>query len=117
MERAKQYKMKQNLEIPKTFKGNSFAVLDTCTLSDACNVVDVTIGNNIDEEKMIITDLVNMEYERSFHFAKNNPEVVLPLNLDINTNDLSVPSSNDIATGKVGWATVGRGSKIIYHPL
>jgi hypothetical protein len=51
MERARQYKMKQNLEIPKAFKGNSFAVLDTCTLSDTSNMVDVTIGNNVDEEK------------------------------------------------------------------
>jgi hypothetical protein len=84
MERAKQYKMRQNLEIPKTFKGNSFAVLSSQTLAATSNSIDVVIGDNIDENAKIISELVNIEHERAFKFAKQNPEIVLPDDLDIN---------------------------------
>jgi hypothetical protein len=117
MERAKQYKMRQNLEIPKTFKGNSFAVLSSQTLAATSNSIDVVIGDNIDENAKIISELVNKEHERAFKFAKQNPEIVLPGDLDINhvAKNLSTNAVDDSlmadSTDQEGWTTVGRGNK------
>jgi hypothetical protein len=54
MERAKQYKMKHNLEVPATFKGNSFAILHHPVLSDVSDSVDFKIGDNIDEKMRLV---------------------------------------------------------------
>jgi hypothetical protein len=114
MERAKQHKMKLNLEIPATFKGNSFAILNSHTLSDASDDIDLDIGNDIVEKNLIIADLVNAEHERSFNFANQNPKIVLPNDLDI--DDANDPNSNTSGLmaepiDHVGWTTVNRSNR------
>ena len=44
MEKAASYKMKQNLEIPKTFKGKSFTNTDHNILFEKMSKIDLCIG-------------------------------------------------------------------------
>jgi hypothetical protein len=72
---------------------------------------------------MIIADLVNKEQERSFIFSKQNPEVVLPDNIDINASEFHCPKNDksncdvSVPTDQLGWTTVGRSNKNSNHPL
>ena len=105
MDKAAAYMMKKNLEIPATFKGKSFATLDPNELASHASKVDLCIGNNEEEQKNIILDLINNEKLRCLQFADENHEIVLPDNLDLlEVNDCnSVSGQKDTSdTGPVG---------------
>ena len=90
MVKAGAYMMMKNLEIPATFKGKSFATLDPNELASHTSKVDLCIGNNEEEQKNIILDLINNEKLICLQFADENPEIVLPDNLDlVEVNDFN----------------------------
>ena len=89
MEKASAYKRKQNLEIPKTFKGKSFSIVDHYVLCDQVDNIDLFIGGDEENKHSVIDNFVAGEKERCLVFASNNPEIVLPDNLDIDQIELA----------------------------
>ena len=88
MQKAADYKRKKNLEVPHTFKGNSFALLDPDILVVHSEKINLKIGNDACSKHVIIDDLIADEKEKCLMFANNNPEIVLPSNLDVDEVDV-----------------------------
>jgi hypothetical protein len=86
IEKAKEYLKRKNLEIPPSFKGNSFAILPSDNLLALANGVDISIGRDATSGNVIINDLVEKELVSSLEYARNNPTVVRPGTLDIDTD-------------------------------
>ncbi|KAE8771564.1 hypothetical protein D1007_56557 [Hordeum vulgare] len=103
MDKAKAYQHKKNLEIPKSFKGNSFSSLDNHILADQARKIDIHIGNGEPEQNAIIDDMIGAEKLRCLQFADLNPEIVLPDNLDVIIQNQcspgdTIPSSRTVPT-------------------
>ncbi|KAM0833656.1 hypothetical protein ACQ4PT_064127 [Festuca glaucescens] len=86
IEKAKEYQKRKNLEIPPSFKGNSFAILPTDNLLALANGVDISIGRDAASGNVIVHDLVEKELVNSLEYARNNPTMVLPGSIDIDTD-------------------------------
>ena len=113
MEKAAAYKRKKNLEIPKTFKGKSFSTVDKYVLTDQLEQMNLVIGGDESHKHKVIDDMVVEERERCLVFASNNPEIVLPGNLDLEVNDLvSTPVSASFCE-PVGTADACRRTPIV----
>ena len=69
MDKAAAYMKRKNLEIPTTFKGKSFAILDLDKLASFTAKVDLCIGSNEQEQKDIILDLIDNEKTRCLQFV------------------------------------------------
>ncbi|KAE8780539.1 hypothetical protein D1007_46332 [Hordeum vulgare] len=82
MDKAKAYQKKKNLEIPISFKGNSFPCLGRDNLMIQAKKIDICIGENELEQAFIIDDIIEDEKIRGLQFSELNPEIVLPSNLD-----------------------------------
>ena len=91
MQKAVEYKRKKNLEVPHTYKGNSFAILDPDLLANHTDKINLKMGSDVCSKHVIIDDLIADEREKYLIFANNNPETVLPSNLDV--NDIEVGST------------------------
>ncbi|KAE8787382.1 hypothetical protein D1007_38700 [Hordeum vulgare] len=91
MDKAKAYQKKKNLEIPPSFKGNSFPCLCKDNLMDQAKKIDICIGKDEKEQVDIIEDNIE-EKLRCLQFAELNPEVVLPNNLDVVFHSHSSPT-------------------------
>lgn len=63
MEKAAAYKMKKNLEIPRTFKGKSFSTIDPTALYEQASKVNVLFGGDETNKFAIIEDLITREQE------------------------------------------------------
>lgn len=116
MDKATAYMQKKNLEIPATFKGKSFAVLEPDELANTTTQVDLCVGNNIQEQNDIILHLINSEKARCLQFADDNPEIVLPDSLDLEENDdfTTQPISDDMSPiGSVGTVDPSEGSPTV----
>ncbi|KAE8819909.1 hypothetical protein D1007_02082 [Hordeum vulgare] len=95
MDKAKAYHKKKSLEIPPSFKGNSFSCLDNYNLVDQGRKIDICIGKDNKEQVAIIDVLIENDKLRCLQFADLNPEVVLPDNLDVVfQTDSSPPGSS-----------------------
>ena len=58
MQKAADYKRKKNLEVPHTYKGNSFALLDPDILAVHSEKINLKIGNDACSKHVIIDDLI-----------------------------------------------------------
>jgi hypothetical protein len=90
IEKAKEYLKRKNLEIPPSFKGNSFAILPSDNLLALANGVDISIGRDAALGNVIVHDLVKNELFNSLEYARNNPTMVLPgsIGIDIDHGQL-----------------------------
>jgi hypothetical protein len=73
MEKAEAYLMKKNLEISRTFKGNSFATLSHEYLFAVADVVRADIGNDNQDRNAVIQAFVDQELSNCYDFASDNP--------------------------------------------
>lgn len=113
MKKASAYKRKQNLEIPETFKGKSFSNTDHAILYDQISKVDLCIGGDEAQKNLVIDDLVVGEKERCLAFANNNPEIVLPDNLELDQNELVGTPIGGCSFKPVGTADALRRTPIV----
>jgi hypothetical protein len=96
IEKAKEYQKRKNLEVPPSFKGNSFALLHPDILNGMSRQVNIKIGNDTCDSTFVTNELVDNELNKNLNFARDNPTVVLPDNLDVGDvqlSDLSHPRS------------------------
>ncbi|KAM0886942.1 hypothetical protein ACQ4PT_029370 [Festuca glaucescens] len=96
IEKAKEYQKHKNLEVPPSFKGNSFALLHSDVLNGMSRQVNIKIGNDTCDSTFVINELIDNELNQNLKFARDNPTVVLPDNLDVGDvqlSDLSHPRS------------------------
>ena len=114
MEKAAAYKRKKNLEIPLTFKGKSFSTMDKSILTNQMSQMNLMIGGGDDIQKnLAIDEMIAVEKERCLVFANNNPEIVLPDNLDIDSNDLVSTPKGTSPLETVGTADTSRGTPVV----
>jgi hypothetical protein len=85
--RAREYQKRKNLEVPPSFKGNSFALLHPDTLLDMTKKVGISIGSNSSSNDTI-TQLIGEELNRNLQYARDNPVSVLPPDIDIKSDQL-----------------------------
>ena len=113
MEKAAAYKRKQNLEIPKTFKGKSLTNTNHTTLFAKMSKTDICIGGSDTNRHKIIDDLIAGEKEICLAFANNNPEIVLPDNLEFDPSDLVSTPNGAPLLEPVGTADASRGTPMV----
>jgi hypothetical protein len=80
LQRAMELKKTKNLE---PTKGNRFHILQLPELDQISEVVDIKIGRNKSESINIIKNMIDSETNRCENFARDNPEIMLPVNLDV----------------------------------
>jgi hypothetical protein len=80
LQRAMELKKMKNLE---PTKGNIFHILQLPELDQISEVVDIKIGHNKSESINIIKNMIVSETNRCEKFARDNPEIMLPVNLDV----------------------------------
>lgn len=66
----------------------------------------MAIGNDDDSIDNIVTDLIVDEKERCLAFANNNPEIVLPDSLDLDSDELVKTPVRSCFSNQVGTADV-----------
>lgn len=107
LQKAADLKSYKNLEIPHAkAPGNSFHGMNTDYLALLANKVDIKVG--VDTQNIVdnINALKNDETVRCFNFDNDNPEYVLPVNLDIkleaatDSNTTSDLLENDITQSR-----------------
>jgi hypothetical protein len=69
------------------FKGNSFVVLDVDYLNQYATDVGIELGNNPEDANMIVNNLIKDEKGSYDNFVEQNPENLLPDNLQMNIED------------------------------
>jgi hypothetical protein len=77
MQKAMELKKKKNLE---PTKGNRFSILPFSDLNQMSKDINIKISKDNSESKNII----DTESKRYDYFARDNPELILPVNLDVN---------------------------------
>jgi hypothetical protein len=87
-EKAVNLKKKKNLEM---VKGNKFAPLQLDALNDLSKDVNIKIGSNGHDRETIISDLIKVDQDRLNKFVCDNPEVVLPVSIDVELEGISHP--------------------------
>jgi hypothetical protein len=80
LQEAMRIKKKKNLE---PLKGNSFAPLQSDELNALAMDINIKVGRNDSENSNILNKMVSSEIIKSDRFAGQNPEVLLPTDLDI----------------------------------
>jgi hypothetical protein len=95
LDKAKEYQKKKNLEVPISFKGNSFAILSHEYLGDISETVDVVIGDSVDDKRSIVQLLIDKELILNHKFSTANPEVVLPQLDDLCCNNQVLDCHNE----------------------
>jgi hypothetical protein len=71
---------KRNLE---PLKGNSFACSNTDYLNQNVRDVNINLGDDISEANEIINNLVVQEKKNYEKFVDENPDILLPTNLNV----------------------------------
>jgi hypothetical protein len=92
LQRAMDLKKKKNLEHTR---GNSFAVLQNDELNKVAMDVNIKIGKNLVESSRIIDNLVESEKNVYEKFVGENPEVLLPSNLEVDSELIPNPVKED----------------------
>jgi hypothetical protein len=88
MQKAMNLKKKKNLG---SMIGNRFAPLQIESLNLLSKDVNIKIGNDVNEEEGIIRKLVDEEHIKYDEFVGENPEVLLPANIDIDLGIVNSP--------------------------
>jgi hypothetical protein len=83
MEKAMELKRKRNLE---PLKGNRFVVLQFDSLKQFAQDVHIKLGVDTTECDEFINKLIGEEKDKFINFALQNPDVLLPVNLDVELN-------------------------------
>ena len=71
------------------------------------------MGGDDNQKSFTIDDMIAVEKERCLVFANNNPEIVLPGNLDIDSNDLVSTPKGALPLELVGTAAASRGTTLV----
>lgn len=106
--KAAAYKMKQNLEIPPTFKSKSFNELPISTLQNHACAANIQIGTDSCECNQIIEKMIDTKRSCCVYFANQNPEISLPDSLDIGDDQMGVctPSYSVSDNSKAGGTAI-----------
>jgi hypothetical protein len=80
LQKAMELKQKKNLD---QNKGNSFSVLHNDTLNNTAVDVNMKIGNDVNDKNRIIDILVQSEKDNYEHFVEENPDILLPTDIDV----------------------------------
>jgi hypothetical protein len=83
MQRVMELKKRKNLE---TKHGNSFAALGHENLLQLSKDVNLKFGNDLHDASNIVGCLVNNEVKNFEKFVDENPEILLPANLDLESH-------------------------------
>lgn len=81
MQKAMSLNQEKNLEV-QPVKGNYFAALDNDYLNQISKDVNIYFGNNSLEHEKIVDDIRQQEIENFNSFANENPDILLPANLE-----------------------------------
>jgi hypothetical protein len=87
MQRAMELKQKKNLDA----KGNSFSVLQSSALNNIASNVNIKIGKGLVENNKIINELVQSEVNNFEQFVEENPDILLPTTVDVQSSLESDP--------------------------
>jgi hypothetical protein len=98
MQKAMNMKKKQNLE---PVKGNKFFVLDVDDWCQMASDVNINIGNDNKDKSSILNTLIVADQDRFERFVAQNPESVLPVNLDVDLEVESDPLNGQVASSPV----------------
>ena len=95
MEKAQARKMALNLEIPfpkKQVQGikNSFSILDDATLMQKASSAGIVLGEDTENICENINVIKNVEIDRLAIFQANHPDMLLPSDINITAEDLSM---------------------------
>jgi hypothetical protein len=80
MEKDMHIKQKKNLEV---VKGNSFSDFQTDYLNQVAQDAHIRIGCDNDDNSRLIDSLKNEESLKHINFVDENPDMLLPANLDV----------------------------------
>jgi hypothetical protein len=80
MQKAMELKRKRNLE---PVKGNRFAALQLPELNQISKDIDIKIGHDKSDSMNILNDMIESEARRCEQFARDNPKIMLAVNLDV----------------------------------
>jgi hypothetical protein len=98
LQRAMKLKQKKNLE---HVKGNPFDSLQFEKLNQIAKDIHINFGKDSDENKFIISNLIEEEQQCFNTFAEENPEVLLPNNIDFETDSIDIPVNGSELEDKV----------------
>jgi hypothetical protein len=82
-----EFKQKKNLD----GKGNSFSVLQNSALNAIASDVNIKIGKDLVENDKIINELVQSEVNNFEQFVEENPDILLPTAVDVQSSLESDP--------------------------
>jgi hypothetical protein len=91
MQNEMELKQKKNLEI----KGNSFAALQFDSLNQIAKDTNIKIGIDDHQNFELINKLIRDDKDQYDNFVAANPEVVLPINPDLEVCKADIPVSLD----------------------
>lgn len=99
LQRAQELKMIQNLEKGNHHKSRSFAFESNTSLKLKAQCVDIKLGINTCDADKVIDNLKSKERMNLETYVNNNPEVILPSNLDVeDPNCILSPHSSQQCT-------------------
>ena len=95
----------KNLEAPTKGPGTSFTAFDHDYLSVIADKIDLSLGNNDVTTSFNIDCMISEEKDKSKDFEDKNPVVLLPINLEVETEmeDISSHPQNET---KDTWSQV-----------
>ena len=96
VEKAQEILKAKNLEVPKSKNfsqciSNSFAVLDNATLMQNAINTGITLGDSEDNINDNINIVKETELDRLNRFHSDHPDMFLPKNIDISTEEINPP--------------------------
>ena len=127
LQRAEDLLKVKNLEVAFQSKsGNSFALLSNNCLFEMANQVDLNLGKNTSIADDNITIMKSEEVAKNDRFDDSNPEIDLPVSLDVVINNEEFPplfnglasktpplKDDGLVAGEKSWARiVGQGNFI-----
>jgi hypothetical protein len=91
-------KQKKNME---HVKGNPFDSLQFEKLNQIAKDIHINFGKDSDENKFIISNLIEEEQQCFNTFAEENPKVLLPNNIDFESDSIDIPVNGSELEDKV----------------
>jgi hypothetical protein len=98
MQRTMEIKKRNNLE---PLKGNAFATLNPDNLKLITKDVNLKFGKDSVESDFIIQNLIDDEEVKFKKFVNENPETLLPTNLDVENDILIEPVNGEVEQNHV----------------
>jgi hypothetical protein len=98
LQKAMNLKKKHNLE---PIQGNKFSVPDVDDLWQMSSDVNINLGNDNDDKSSILNTLMVANQDRFEHFVAQNPESVLPVNIDVDLKIESDPLNDQVVSNPI----------------